>query len=73
MQDMLKYFENSVSANVTNPDIEFIHHVVGRLKEQGEINLDYMKSWEWDEYTKKAERMTVTSSALLFIFVYFSL
>lgn len=56
LQDMLKYFENSVSANVTNPDIEFIHHVVGRLKEQGEINLDYMKSWEWDEYNQKIGR-----------------
>ena len=53
---MLKYFENSVSANVTNPDIEFIHHVVGRLKEQGEINLDYMKSWEWDKYNQKIGR-----------------
>ncbi len=56
LQDMLKYFESSVSANVTNPDIEFIHHRVEQLKEQGEINLDYMKSWEWDEYNQKIGR-----------------
>jgi len=56
LQDMLKYFESSVSANVTNPDIAFIHHVVGRLKEHEETNLDYMKSWEWDEYNQKIGR-----------------
>ena len=53
---MLKYFENSISANITNPDIEFIHHTVKRLKEHEEINLDYMKSWEWDEYNQKIGR-----------------
>ncbi len=56
LQDMLKYFESSISANVTNPDIEFIHHTVERLKERGEINLDYMKSWEWDEYNQRIGR-----------------
>ncbi len=56
LQDMLRYFENSTSENVVNPDIEFVHHMVNRLKERKETNLDYMKSWEWDEYNKKLGR-----------------
>jgi predicted transposase/invertase (TIGR01784 family) len=56
MQDMLKYFESSTATNVVNSDIEFVHHMVDRIKERRETNIDYMKSWEWDEYNKKLGR-----------------
>lgn len=39
--------------NVTNPDIECVHHMVDRIKERKELNLEYMKSWEWDDYNQK--------------------
>lgn len=56
LQDMLKYFESSTTDNVTNPDIETVHHMVDRIKERRETKIDYMKSWEWDEYNKKLGR-----------------
>ncbi len=56
LQDMLKYFESSITDNVTNPDIETVHHMVDRIKERRETKIDYMKSWEWDEYNKKLGR-----------------
>ena len=54
--EMLKYFEKSTTDNVTNPDIECVHHMVDRIKERKELNLEYMKSWEWDDYNKKLGR-----------------
>ena len=54
--DMLKYFEKSTTENVSNPDIECVHHMVDRIKERKELNLEYMKSWEWDDYNKKLGR-----------------
>lgn len=56
LQDMLKYFESSTTANVTNPDIEFVHHMVDRLKERKEMKLEYMKNCEWDEFNKNIGR-----------------
>ena len=37
-------------------DIECVHHMVDRIKERKELNLEYMKSWEWDDYNKKLGR-----------------
>lgn len=54
--EMLKYFEKSTTDNVTNPDIECVHHMVDRIKDRKELNLEYMKSWEWDDYNKKLGR-----------------
>ena len=56
LQDMLKYFESSTMANVTNPDIEFVHQMVDRIKAQKEMKLEYMKAWEWDEYNQNIGR-----------------
>ena len=53
LTDMLKYFEKSTTDNVSNPDIECVHHMVDRIKERKELNLEYMKSWEWDDYNQK--------------------
>jgi len=53
LQDMLKYMEESTADNVTNQDIESVHHLVNRVKARKEVDLNYMKSWEWDDYNKK--------------------
>ena len=53
LQDMLKYMEESTADNVTNQDIESVHHLVNRVKSRKEVDLNYMKSWEWDDYNKK--------------------
>ena len=33
-----------------------VHSLVDRVKSRGEVNLSYMKSWEWDEYNKELGR-----------------
>ena len=53
LQDMLRYIEQSTADNVTNQDIESVHHLVNRVKARKEVDLSYMKSWEWDDYNKK--------------------
>ena len=53
LQDMLHYLETSTTDNVTNQDIESVHHLVNRVKSRKEVDLSYMKSWEWDDYNKK--------------------
>ena len=53
LQDMLRYIEQSTADNVTNQDIESVHHLVNRVKARKEVDLSYMKSWDWDDYNKK--------------------
>ncbi len=51
--DMLKYIENSIEENIVNQDIERIHNMVRQIKQNKEVCISYMKSWEWEEYIKK--------------------
>ena len=43
---MLKYMENSTAENVTNADIQAIHEQVDAVKQDKEVGVQYMKSWE---------------------------
>ena len=54
LRDMLKYMENSIAENVTNADIRAIHEQVDAVKQDKEVGVQYMKSWEremliWEE------------------------
>ena len=46
LRDMLKYMENSIAENVTNADIQAIHEQVDAVKQDREVGVQYMKSWE---------------------------
>ena len=46
LHDMLKYMENSIAENVTNADIQAIHEQVDAVKQDREVGVQYMKSWE---------------------------
>ena len=46
LQDMLKYMEQTTDENVTNEDIDTIHHLVKKVKQRREVGINYMKSWE---------------------------
>ena len=46
LRDMLKYMENSIAENVTNADIRAIHEQVDAVKQDKEVGVQYMKSWE---------------------------
>lgn len=47
--DMLKYLENTTNENVTNQDIDTIHHFVEKVKQRKEVGINYMKSWELEK------------------------
>ena len=55
--------ENSIAENVTNQNIEAIHNYVKRVKDDKEVGIQYMKSWEWEqlieETVKKLEEESI--------------
>lgn len=46
---MLKYIEQTIDENVTNQDIDTIHHFVKKVKCRREVGINYMKSWELEQ------------------------
>lgn len=55
LKDMLQYIEKSVEDNIVNQDIDIVHAMVQHIKQNREVGINYMKSWEWERYiTKKA-------------------
>lgn len=49
---MLKYIENTTQNNITNQDIESIHKLVEKIKRKREVGINYMKSWEHDQWMR---------------------
>lgn len=56
LRDMLKYLQETTDDNVTNQDIETIHRLVRKVKQNQEVSINYMKSWERDAYFRKEGR-----------------
>ena len=56
LQDMLNYIQNSVQENVKNKDLEEIHRLVTEIKQDEEVGISYMKSWEWERYIEERSR-----------------
>ncbi|MBP3488496.1 MAG: Rpn family recombination-promoting nuclease/putative transposase [Roseburia sp.] len=52
LSDMLKYMQETTDDNVTNQDIEAIHRLVRRVKQNQEVGINYMKSWEREAYIR---------------------
>lgn len=52
LKDMLKYIENTTQNNITNQDIESIHKLVEKIKRKREVGINYMKSWEHDQWMR---------------------
>lgn len=53
---MLKYLEKTNDENVTNQDINTIHHFVKKVKHRKEVGISYMKSWEIDRANREEGR-----------------
>lgn len=51
--DMLKYIENSTEESIVNQDIKRVDELVRHIKKKKEVDISYMKSWEWEEYIKR--------------------
>ncbi len=49
LKDMLKYIQESTNDNVTNQDLASIQEMVEKVKHRKEVDLSYMKSWEYEE------------------------
>lgn len=56
LQDMLNYIQNSVQENVKNKDLEEIRRLVTEIKQDEEVGISYMKSWEWERYIEERSR-----------------
>ena len=46
---LLHYMESSVEQNAVNPNLKRIHRMVEAVKQNKEVELSYMKSWEWEK------------------------
>lgn len=53
LRDMLKYIEESVDRNVTNPEIAHIQRLVKKVKESKEVGINYMKTWEREKMIRE--------------------
>lgn len=51
--DMLKYIEKSTEDHIFNSDIRRIDELVRDIKEDEEVGVAYMKSWEREEYIRR--------------------
>ncbi|MBO5524192.1 MAG: hypothetical protein J5986_11050 [Roseburia sp.] len=49
---MLKYLEETTSANVTNQNIAAVENLVNKVKHRREVSISYMKSWEWEQMVR---------------------
>ena len=49
LKDMLKYIQESTVDNVTNQDIASIQQLVEKVKRKKEVDINYMKSWEYEK------------------------
>lgn len=56
LKDMLKYIEETTDENVTNQDIDTIHHFVKKVKRRREVGINYMKSWELERIYREEGR-----------------
>lgn len=56
LRDMLRYIEKTTADNVTNRDIDTIHHLVKKVKSRKEVGINYMKSWELERIYREEGR-----------------
>lgn len=51
--DMLKYIQKSTEENATNEDLKYIHSLAKEVKDNEEVGVSYMKSWEREYYFRR--------------------
>lgn len=49
LRQLLHYMEDSVAENAVNRELEEIHHIVEAVKQNKEVEISYMKSWEREQ------------------------
>ncbi len=53
LKDMLQYMEKTINENVTNQNLDTIHHIVENAKRRKGVGINFMKSWEREEMIKR--------------------
>ena len=56
LKDLLQYMENPTDKNAINPELTKLHSMVSKVKAKKEVNLSYMKSWEWEQIYREEGR-----------------
>lgn len=56
LQDMLKFLEDSSSANATNGRLENIHNMIDEIKSNRRIGVRYMHTWDREYHIRKESR-----------------
>lgn len=53
LKNLLKYIEETTIENATNNNLKNIHSMVTQIKEDGEVGVRYMQSWEYESYIRQ--------------------
>lgn len=53
LKNLLKYIEETTIENATNNNLKNIHDMVIQIKEDGEVGVRYMQSWEYESYIRQ--------------------
>ena len=56
LQELLKYIENSTAENVTNETLSKLDSYVKEVKQDKEVGIQYMKSWERERMIREEAR-----------------
>lgn len=56
LRDMLRYIEESTSENAVNDELKNIHKWITEIKQDEEVGISYMKSWEIEEHIREQGR-----------------
>ncbi|MCI9068049.1 MAG: hypothetical protein HFI65_05155 [Lachnospiraceae bacterium] len=53
LRQLLRYMENSTAEFAVNENLRRLHQIVEAVKRNEEVELSYMKSWEWEEEIRR--------------------
>lgn len=56
LKSMLHYMEKTTADNAIGSELGNVQRLVERVKARKEVDLSYMKSWEWDAYNRDIGR-----------------
>lgn len=56
LKDMLKYIEETTIENATNNNLLNMQNMIKQIKENGEVGVRYMQSWEYETYIREESK-----------------
>ncbi len=65
LKDMLQFLENSTEHNVTNENLQNIHHLMDEIKRDRKVGINYMHTWEREQFIKTTGRIEGQISGII--------